>query len=90
MNRVRKVMDESLATRPGERLIDMHSGNLFAEASSSNAFPNFSFPTILNSTCQTGCVSSSLCLMQHMPFIDSTMFGEGFGAFTPYARVLGM
>ena len=83
MNRVRKVMDESLAVRPGARLIDMHSGNPFAEAANSSNYPDYSFPAILNQTCATGCVSAALCYMQHMPFIDSTMFGEAFGARTP-------
>ena len=73
-------MDESLATRPGARLIDMHSGNLFAEAAKSSYYPDYAFPAVLNHTCATGCVSSALCYMQHMPFMDSTMFGESFGA----------
>ena len=87
MKRVRKVMDESSRNRPGDRLIDMHSGNSFPEAATSNAYPNFSYPSILNLTCQFGCVSPALCYMQHMGFMDSTMFGEGFGAhlIPPYA-----
>lgn len=76
MKRVRTVMDESAQKRPGSRLIDMHSGNNFPEAAGGSTFPSFSFPASLNRTCKYGCVSPALCYMQHMPYMDSTMFGE--------------
>lgn len=50
----------------------------FPEGASGSSFPSFSYPDSLNRTCQYGCVSPALCYMQHMPYMDSTMFGEGF------------
>ena len=77
MKRVRKVMDESSRNRPGDRLIDMHSGNSFPEAATSNAYPNFSYPSILNLTCQFGCVSPALCYMQSSKDARWWVVGQG-------------
>ena len=81
MKRVRVVMDASLTERPGgRRLVDVHGGNSFPEAAKGNAYP----PSIgLDTPCSDGCASAALRFMQHFPYCDATMMGEGFNYDAP-------
>jgi hypothetical protein len=90
--RVRKVMDDAADYRSVEALTDLHGGNGFADACS--MLPDGTDSTLQRGSvscphpktwaCEGGCVSPALQFLDHMPYLDRALFGEGFSYDTPH------